>query len=54
MESKEKQPRNNSAALGQGPGSTLRDTRRNVFKTLCKIKTQQMEDAPFSIAKNTT
>ena len=34
----EAQPRNNSAALGQSPGSASRDAQDN------RIKTQKMED----------
>ena len=38
-ETREEQPRNNSAALGQGPGSASRDTHNNIFKLFCRTKT---------------
>ena len=31
MQTREKQPRNNRAALGQGPASALRNTYNNIF-----------------------
>ena len=39
METKEEQSRNNSAALGQDPGSTSRDTHNNIFELFCRTKT---------------
>ena len=38
-EIKEKQLRNNSAALGQGPSSASRDTYNKIFKLCCRTKT---------------
>ena len=35
---REEQPRNNSAALGQGPGSASRDTHSNIFELFCRAK----------------
>ena len=32
----EEQSRNNSAALGQGPGSPSRDTQNNTFELFCR------------------
>ena len=43
VETKEEQSRNNSEALGQGPGSTLQDTQNNVFVPLNSKKPQQMK-----------
>ena len=37
-EIREEQPRNNSAALGQGPGSISRDTHNNIFKLFIELK----------------
>ena len=38
VEKREKPPRDNSAALGQGPGSTSRDTHNNIFELICITK----------------
>ena len=35
-ETKEKQSRNDSAALGQGPGSSLSNIHNNIFKCFCR------------------
>ena len=37
-ETREEQPRKNSAALGQGPGSVSRDTHNNAFKFFIELK----------------
>ena len=37
-ETREEQSRNDSAALGQGPSSTLRDTHNNVFELFTELK----------------
>ena len=39
METRKEQPRDNRAALGQGPGATSRDTHNNIFELLCRTKT---------------
>ena len=47
---REEQPRNNSATLGQGPGSTSRDPQNNIFEfftVLYRTKPQRMELAFF-------
>ena len=44
MRTREEQRRNNSAALGQGPGSALSDTHNNIFELFIELKRQQMED----------
>lgn len=41
---KERQPRHHSAALGQGPGSTSRDTHNNVFELFLELKPPTNED----------
>ena len=38
-ETREEQPRNNSAALGQGPHSTSRDIHSNIFEVFNRTKT---------------
>lgn len=44
MEQRKKQPRDNSAALGQGPGATSRDTHNDIFELLYRARNpQQME-----------
>ena len=52
-ETTEEQSRNNSAALGQGPGSTSRDTHNNIFKLFIELK-PPMEDVAFFIPEKTT
>ena len=37
-ETREGQSRNNSIALGQGPGSTSRDTQNNIFELFSRTK----------------
>ena len=39
MEIREEQSRNNTAALGQGPASSSRDTHNNIFELFCRTKT---------------
>ena len=44
-ETREEQPRNNSEALGQGPSSTSRDTRKTIFEFFTDLNfTNKMED----------
>ena len=43
-ETREEQPRHHSAALGQGPGSTSRDTHNNVFELFLELKPPTNED----------
>ena len=38
-ETREGQSRNNSAALGQGPGSASRDKHNNIFELVYRTKT---------------
>ena len=43
--------RNNSAALGQGPGSSSRDTPNNVSELFCRTKAPtQVEDGNFRLS----
>ena len=51
---REGQPRNNSAALGQGPGSASRDIRNNVFKLFIELKPNKWKMSAFFIPEKTT
>ena len=44
IETKEGQPRDNSAAWGQDPGSTSRDTHNHACEIFIELNPQQMED----------
>ena len=44
-ETREGQSRNNSIALGQGPGSTSRDSHNNIFEFFCRTKEGESEVA---------
>ena len=48
-ETREEQSRNNSAALGQGPGSTSRDTHSSVFKLFIELKPNKWKMLAFFI-----
>ena len=39
LETREEQSRNNSAAMGQGPGSASRDTYNNIYGLFCRTET---------------
>ena len=55
MQRREKQPRNNSAGLGEGPGSALRDTHNNIFELFYRTKTPNKQKMlAFFIPEKTT
>ena len=54
MQRREEQLRNNSAALGQGPGSTSRDTHNNIFKLFIELKPNKWKMSAFFIPEKTT
>ena len=48
---REEQSGNSSVALGQGPGSTSRDTHNNIFELFIELKPQQMDLAQFILKR---